>query len=111
MQGDSLYSCDLLENIYLCGINNNIYPHQITCYTVVICLKISTFVVSTTTEYLSHTARASCDLLENIYLCGINNNLQRYYPCWTGVVICLKISTFVVSTTTPVLHYTCAIVL
>ena len=38
---------------------------------VVICLKICTFVVSKTTwrEELKQTRR--CDLLENLYLCGI----------------------------------------
>ena len=43
-------------------------------YTVVICLKISTFVVSTTTGTFKDMLLAGCDLLENIYLCGINNN-------------------------------------
>ena len=42
----------------------------------------------------------SCDLLENIYLCGINNNCTSHFNLLAGVVICLKISTFVVSTTT-----------
>ena len=41
---------------------------------VVICLKISTFVVSTTTIISSDKLSIGCDLLENIYLCGINNN-------------------------------------
>ena len=41
-----------------------------------------------------------CDLLENIYLCGINNNKRHQYNTVHHVVICLKISTFVVSTTT-----------
>ena len=40
--------CDLLENTYLCGSNNNQEG-----------------------EYLSTTC---CDLLENTYLCGSNNN-------------------------------------
>ena len=118
--------CDLLENIYLCGINNNPAAVQHQRLAVVICLKISTFVVSTTTQkwcrntiimlwfawkylplwYQQQHGRCTvsfasrCDLLENIYLCGINNNRlphgARSYP----VVICLKISTFVVSTTT-----------
>ena len=44
-----LFSCDLLENIYLCGINNNKNFLQIAFLPVVICLKISIFVVSTTT--------------------------------------------------------------
>ncbi len=44
--------------------------------------------------------QASCDLLKNIYLCGINNNRRSFQTNTIGVVICLKISTFVVSTTT-----------
>ena len=66
--------CDLLENIYLCGINNNIYFFHIHILFVVICLKISTFVVSTTTLKVLRLEKFRCDLLENIYLCGINNN-------------------------------------
>ena len=93
---------------------------------VVICLKISTFVVSTTTilsgtngtiglwfawKYLPLWYQQQlgrnreiplyrCDLLENIYLCGINNNLFSVILNASAIVICLKISTFVVSTTT-----------
>ena len=143
--------CDLLENIYLCGINNNYLLHYLTEKAVVICLKISIFVASTTTGNLSSHPCFCCDLLENIYLCGINNNLQnddfaslmlwfawKYLSLWHqqqlalyanykgtccdlleniylcginnnlklpkvwlyGVVICLKISIFVASTTT-----------
>ena len=43
------YSCDLLENSYLCGISNNPYCHNSRHVSVVICLKIRTFVVSATT--------------------------------------------------------------
>ena len=93
-------SCDLLENIYLCGINNNGVPFNISPDVVVICLKISTFVVSTTTCCWPTPTICSCDLLENIYLCGINNNSKPLRGRLAGVVICLKISTFVVSTTT-----------
>ena len=45
-----IYCCDLLENIYLCGINNNFLFVVNTLDFVVICLKISIFVVSTTTS-------------------------------------------------------------
>ena len=68
-------SCDLLENIYLCGINNNKKPEP-------------------------PKPKLSCDLLKNIYLCGINNNSIVMVSKPFLVVICLKISTFVVSTTT-----------
>ena len=123
-------SCDLLENIYLCGINNNVKWYHHLYNPVVICLKISTFVVSTTTEgcclwvrsalwfawkYLplwyqqqqwkQHNFRTTrCDLLENIYLCGINNNPLCPNNLPSHVVICLKTSTFVVSTTTQTLN-------
>ena len=46
-----LYSvgCDLLENSYLCGSNNNRFIESYAFDDVVICLKIPTFVVATTT--------------------------------------------------------------
>ena len=93
---------------------------------VVICLKICTFVVSATTEcrrghnsvtlwfawkfvplwyqqqhyslWLFKIQR--CDLLENLYLCGISNNVNFEVLPPLTVVICLKICTFVVSATT-----------
>ena len=52
-----------------------------------------------------------CDLLKNIYLCGINNNRALGPHPWQGVVICLKISTFVVSTTTEGGEYTSILLL
>ena len=45
---------------------------------VVICLKISTFVVSTTTGNVVGYVNDRCDLLKNIYLCGINNNNSEH---------------------------------
>lgn len=49
-----------LENIYLCGINNNGVPSK-------------------------DKAVLCCDLLENIYLCGINNNTPMFRPHGRGV--------------------------
>ena len=46
---------------------------------------------------------SSCDLLEKSYLCGINNNATLYNDAISGVVICLKSLTFVVSITTIIL--------
>ena len=43
-----------------------------------------------------------CDLLKNIYLCGSNNNNAWLVQDNDPVVICLKISIFVVATTTVV---------
>ncbi|KXO16308.1 hypothetical protein HMPREF3202_01425 [Prevotella bivia] len=39
-----------------------------------ICLKISIFVVSNTTDLKNAIIGFSCDLLENFYLCGIKHN-------------------------------------
>ena len=68
-------SCDLLENLYLCGSNNN-------------------------GESSLQVSAMSCDLLENLYLCGSNNNLLGDGQLLLLVVICLKICTFAVATTT-----------
>ena len=43
-----------------------------------------------------------CDLLENSYLCGSNNNIAVMWGSFAFVVICLKIPTFVVATTTSI---------
>ena len=93
-------SCDLLENSYLCGISNNFFFFFPLFSSVVICLKIRTFVVSATTRKKVILIAIRCDLLENSYLCGISNNsfVSGLKKC--GVVICLKIRTFVVSATT-----------
>ena len=120
------YSCDLLENSYLCGISNNNRHSNGLYLIVVICLKIRTFVVSATTinriltemhllwfawkfvplwyqqqrKFLTSIAARRCDLLENSYLCGISNNTEELSSSERVVVICLKIRTFVVSATT-----------
>ena len=94
--------CDLLENSYLCGISNNLGARAAYARSVVICLKIRTFVVSATTCNCSPLIAACCDLLENSYLCGISNNFKKSINCRQVVVICLKIRTFVVSATTTI---------
>ena len=122
------FSCDLLENSYLCGISNNYIERISLMILVVICLKIRTFVVSATTfltfQYStlqlwfawkfvplwyqqqqlfdSCFHQCSCDLLENSYLCGISNNMLSFSRFTIFVVICLKIRTFVVSATTKI---------
>ena len=118
--------CDLLENFYLCGIKHNNLPADDKSTAVVICLKISIFVVSNTTSFIELQEdfklwfawkflslwyqtqlvqvlllwHASCDLLENFYLCGIKHNFDKNLDIVLEVVICLKISIFVVSNTT-----------
>ena len=74
--GQVLHSdcCDLLENFYLCGIKHNLRQEISLLWAVVICLKISIFVVSNTTFLLGLFINPSCDLLENFYLCGIKHN-------------------------------------
>ena len=93
-------SCDLLENSYLCGISNNSVCQIASSASVVICLKIRTFVVSATTS------------LFTIPICSMLWFAWKFVPLWyqqqpvwrrllaVWVVICLKIRTFVVSATT-----------
>ena len=45
-----LMRCDLLENYYLCSINNSLRFNRVVIFSVVICLKTTTFVVSTTVQ-------------------------------------------------------------
>ena len=78
-------SCDLLEKSYLCGINNNSGDCSKLMREVVICLKSLTFVVSITTVKRAAIGKASCDLLEKSYLCGINNNHQ--WKAESGIVL------------------------
>ena len=92
--------CDLLENSYLCGISNNRVRASMLSPSVVICLKIRTFVVSATTYC---RIKSSSSMLWFAW---------KFVPLWyqqqrhddmetkDGVVICLKIRTFVVSATT-----------
>ena len=96
----AIFSCDLLENFYLCGIKHNAPAREPTAEIVVICLKISIFVVSNTTRINWRRSSGSCDLLENFYLCGIKHNFKLFFCMLFFVVICLKISIFVVSNTT-----------
>ena len=77
--GKEATRCDLLENSYLCGISNNAIFGNSRLADVVICLKIRTFVVSATTEWVRNSLTKCCDLLENSYLCGISNN----HPSWS----------------------------
>ena len=93
-------SCDLLENFYLCGIKHNLCLIIFLSAFVVICLKISIFVVSNTTVTRHLPSGLRCDLLENFYLCGIKHNLFSQHLIHLAVVICLNISIFVVSNTT-----------
>ena len=93
-------SCDLLENIYLCGINNNpssMQPHYLTLW---FAWKYLSLWYQQQLTGRTRPLAICCDLLENIYLCGINNNLCMNWHSIRHVVICLKISIFVVSTTT-----------
>ena len=100
MGRDIFCCCDLLENTYLCGSNNNLNGNVRFRSVVVICLKIRTFVVAITTPHTLGNLRHRCDLLENTYLCGSNNNLLPIELRRIPVVICLKIRTFVVAITT-----------
>ena len=103
--------CDLLENTYLCGSNNNHNHRQNLLQNVVICLKIRTFVLAITTGTKCFLFVQGCDLLENTYLCGSNNNVAARSLHEYVVVICLKIRTFVVAITTLTVVSLCHVTL
>ena len=92
--------CDLLENSYLCGISNNCNVTEEFLTSVVICLKIRTFVVSATTR--RKTSHRNTQLWFAWKFVPLWYQQQRVFDWCTGagVVICLKIRTFVVSATT-----------
>ena len=94
------WSCDLLENSYICSIANNYNEYRCNFLDVVICLKTRTFAVSPTTEDGLTGVYESCDLLENSYICSIANNRRDKADNRAAVVICLKTRTFAVSPTT-----------
>ena len=64
------YRCDLLKQLYLCGVNYNINELNHNQNRVVICLKSCIFVVSITTLEKYGVSAYCCDLLKKLYLCG-----------------------------------------
>ena len=95
-----LNSCDLLENSYLCGISNNITSFQLPLPLLWFAWKFVPLWYQQQLQPCLQRGQASCDLLENSYLCGISNNRWDFESTEHVVVICLKIRTFVVSATT-----------
>ena len=92
--------CDLLESSYLCGRINNTETQELNVLCVVICSKVPTFVVESTTREKRLYQRDCCDLLESSYLCGRINNIVQNATHLPTVVICSKVPTFVVESTT-----------
>ena len=92
--------CDLLEKLYLCGINNNMYYCRYDQIGLWFAWKIVPLWNQQQQRFLLGTKIIRCDLLEKLYLCGINNNRIGDQAMCKTVVICLKNCTFVESTTT-----------
>ena len=92
-------SCDLLKIYYLCGSSNSVSKILLSCQTVVICLKFTTFVVAATVGFNRPYPTKSCDLLKIYYLCGSSNSIKKIRTSLNLVVICLKFTTFVVAAT------------
>ena len=96
----SIARCDLLENFYLCGIKHNLWiprgEHKVLWFA----WKFLSLWYQTQRLFPSIGSNLCCDLLENFYLCGIKHNNMLKILIGISVVICLKISIFVVSNTT-----------
>ena len=97
------YSCDLLENSYLCGISNNALFTLFGFVMLWFAWKFVPLWYQQQQIFKLHRHWIGCDLLENSYLCGISNNYLVNNSLQALVVICLKIRTFVVSATTLLL--------
>ena len=93
-------SCDLLENSYLCGISNNCVECGSAFNSVVICLKIRTFVVSATTLSVATIWWLMLWFAWKFVPLWYQQQLVLTCHIASLVVICLKIRTFVVSATT-----------
>ena len=91
--------CDLLKIYYLCGSSNSDAWTELPKFTVVICLKFTTFVVAATVAAEGEAPSRSCDLLTIYYLCGSSNSVLQNVSIIRSVVICLKFTTFVVAAT------------
>ena len=94
-------SCDLLENFYLCGIKHNRPWNWRRSCVLWFAWKFLSLWYQTQLFFFVCIGRFRCDLLENFYLCGIKHNFKSFTLERIPVVICLKISIFVVSNTTP----------
>ena len=92
--------CDLLENFYLCGIKHNVVAIYTSLKEVVICLKISIFVVSNTTIVNLHIISNTLWFAWKFLSLWYQTQPKIYHYEEEVVVICLKISIFVVSNTT-----------
>ena len=92
--------CDLLENFYLCGIKHNKMCAMMVGLSVVICLKISIFVVSNTTPMFFIERSPSLWFAWKFLSLWYQTQLYLLILVSLLVVICLKISIFVVSNTT-----------
>ena len=95
----------MLESSYLCGRINNLFKFAFEDKRVVICSKVPTFVVESTTVILKAYLSLRCDLLESSYLCGRINNEIVVDAIGDMVVICSKVPTFVVESTTYFLPF------
>ena len=93
-------SCDLLENFYLCGIKHNSIFVGSSLPLLWFAWKFLSLWYQTQLLCLLLVVWTCCDLLENFYLCGIKHNADKIQLPDISVVICLKISIFVVSNTT-----------
>ena len=109
LKEENSYCCDLLEKLYLCGINNNCRLQKVKWLRLWFAWKIVPLWYQQQQIVIIKQLLRGCDLLEKLYLCGINNNSIPTTGGLIGVVICLKNCTFVVSTTTTIaFDYTCA---
>ena len=95
-----LFSCELLQNVYLCISTYNQEIDSQEKKFVVNCFKMCIFALARTTDLLLNRNASCCELLQNVYLCISTYNLKRYQPCRKRVVNCFKMCIFALARTT-----------
>ena len=96
--------CELLQNVYLCISTYNWRRQFERCRLVVNCFKMCIFALARTTTIWGSPAYASCELLQNVYLCISTYNLYDIKRVEEFVVNCFKMCIFALARTTDIIN-------
>ena len=74
---ETVSSCELLSNHYLCANKNSLSKVQTSLFLVVNCFQIIIFVLTRTALKRLNVFGYRCELLSNHYLCANKNSLDE----------------------------------
>ena len=90
----------MLQNVYLCISTYNDRTNYASINRVVNCFKMCIFALARTTVRSKGMLFASCELLQNVYLCISTYNVDKRVVDNTMVVNCFKMCIFALARTT-----------